>query len=698
MKQVLASAIAMMAAWPASAQSPGDTWETLAPVPGVTPSGCLVAVDGESLYAVVADAANNNNSRGFYRYSISGNFWEVKRTLPFQNVGHTAAMARIASSPRLYLMSQAFGRGFHRYDPETDEWIELNEPGDLFPVYVEGGFTMTAAGDSLYATDGQGDADWDDDQQDFYRYTPGGSWTELPSLPQGRWSSQASLTHDGGDFIYATTGGDYDGINHAWRYSISAQTWEELPSIPGLPWVTRGGSGVAVGPAGSIFALPGDSRDAYRLDLMTSSWMPLAPAPAAITYGGAMTWPGAGTFLYVARGTLSNGGLTDFWRYVAVATPEPTPTPTTTPLPPPKDHDGDGGGCGGSAAGSIGPWVAGAALLLVAGRRRAVLLAFLVIPVLPAAAQDYVMPPGLAVNIEPGLLQDSTALPGTLQTFQVAVKGLPLSNACIFTVDFDPAVLTFMTFQPGAFDITTTYDPYGQMPFGHLTFLLADGEGISGDAPLLNLLFVVAGVGSTELTLGGEEGASDPVFSDGVVAYMASSTQDGFFMNELLPPPTGLLQAASAGGAAEPGGYADPDGVVSFRVEMEEAGGITNFGVEIKPVGTDFDDTGLIWVNIEHPPAATIEVTSEELPAGAYKWRARYNVGLLRSEWAEFDDGSTADFSSNPPAIAAPASSGGGSGGSCGAAAGGGWIALLLPLIVAAVTGRGRGRSGSRGR
>ncbi|MBM3315364.1 T9SS type A sorting domain-containing protein, partial [candidate division WOR-3 bacterium] len=115
-----------------------------------------------------------------------------------------------------------------------------------------------------------------------------GVWTTLLPIPNG---TEAKPPYKGaagcvaGDYVYATKGNNTSGF---WRYSISGNTWLQMPDVPPGPSGKRvkGGTDVVYaleGDTGYVYLLKGYKQDFFRFNTVSGAWdtnLPQAPAGA----------------------------------------------------------------------------------------------------------------------------------------------------------------------------------------------------------------------------------------------------------------------------------------------------------------------------------------------------------------------------------------------------------------------------------
>jgi len=127
-------------------------------------------------------------------------------------------------------------------------------------------------------------------------------WVSTTPLPYSS-SNGASMTWDGGNFIYMLLGG-----TTFYQYDISASTFTRLPDPPAT--VTSGAAIVYVSTQSGInwcYAYQGGTTAFWRYDINTSSWITRQSQTAATGAGAALLWTGD-NFIYGFIGG-SNAGF-----------------------------------------------------------------------------------------------------------------------------------------------------------------------------------------------------------------------------------------------------------------------------------------------------------------------------------------------------------------------------------------------------
>lgn len=154
------------------------------------------------------------------------------------------------------------------------------------PAYTDGAFP-TDANEFLYAFQGGTVTFWKY-QIKTNAWNPAAAGGDPADLPTGNATGDgASFAWTRDDYIYALRGGNTTGF---WRYSISGNSWTQMPSV------AVGGTNYAIGSGGSLtwdgdkylYALRGGATNTFlRYNTITQQWETLANLPANVTTGGA---------------------------------------------------------------------------------------------------------------------------------------------------------------------------------------------------------------------------------------------------------------------------------------------------------------------------------------------------------------------------------------------------------------------------
>ena len=199
-------------------------------------------------------------------------------------------------------------KSFHKYDPTTDTWEQMND----YPGIARGYGIGAVYEDKLYFGFGYHENSFTGearDLNDLWVYDPADdSFTELPSCPCTPRSHPAFLVVDGK--VYMGTGSAESGdLNDWWSYDIESQEWTRLSNIPGErhhPYMFD--------IDGEIYVGSGHRVDWYKYDIASDVWEPIADLDDRV----------AGTqFSYDGRGYVLSGvdnfhdpfATGEFWMY-----------------------------------------------------------------------------------------------------------------------------------------------------------------------------------------------------------------------------------------------------------------------------------------------------------------------------------------------------------------------------------------------
>lgn len=265
-----------------------NTWESLADtLASVYYGGSLVAYDANTLYAT-----RGWNTNTFWKYTISTDTWQERATAP-GGFYYGAQLCYPGSGSYIYVL-RGNGTTFYRYDV-GNTWTTLTS--SAVPYSVSEGSDLVAGGDGyLYASLGSVES-WM-----FYRYSiTGESWSQLPSFPFIP-SYGCSMTRDTtNNKIYATAGYNVN-TTYMPGFDISTQLWD---SFGGPGRHDRQGTGYVK--AGNYIFSVGNTQDSnsanyarfYRFDLTTEQWEDMGPLPIT---NYVTSWPRASQLLYTGSG------------------------------------------------------------------------------------------------------------------------------------------------------------------------------------------------------------------------------------------------------------------------------------------------------------------------------------------------------------------------------------------------------------
>jgi hypothetical protein len=265
--------------------SPG--WTRKADLPtgpkskNVKDGGCITDLEATDAAAFIYGLKGNGRCE-FYQYSIAGNAWTAKESIP-----------AVGSSGK--------------------------------KKAVKKGASITDADGVMFAAKGNGTLEW-------WKYDPalsGGPtypWTEKTSVPTGakaikEGSGSAMVKVGDTTFIYFLKG---SSTQEFYRYNVGTGVWESRASAPlgasGKYW--KNGSGLTAEDDWEtpiIYAVKGSYNEFYAYDVATNTWTTKAPLPMTGSSGKKKkVKDGAGlAFLNNTVYCLKGGGTREFWTYQA---------------------------------------------------------------------------------------------------------------------------------------------------------------------------------------------------------------------------------------------------------------------------------------------------------------------------------------------------------------------------------------------
>jgi len=227
--------------------NPVGGWTTLANPPNpdsgdAFKTGTALAWDfGDHIYALYG-AATSDSRKWFYRYSISGNSWEILANTTADQ-GEGDSLVCVGNSIYATIGGEQRPTYFMRYDVSTESWSDT--PADPPAGMGDGASLVWTGGDFMYAL--RGEFDETSPLYDFWRYSLSGNiWTAMTDIPAGPYDGQGGVG-DGGslvyvgswlttqtDYIYALSGNQVleTPDNRTYRYTISLDSWERLVDLP----------------------------------------------------------------------------------------------------------------------------------------------------------------------------------------------------------------------------------------------------------------------------------------------------------------------------------------------------------------------------------------------------------------------------------------------------------------------------------
>jgi len=264
------------------------------PIPRPKSGTALTWDHGNYIYALLGAAYADSNRTFFYRYSIPANSWSRLADTPHpQGAGNAIVWSGFDNFIYAMLGSAEHAAAFARYNPSANSWETLS----FNPI----------------------------------------DWTDT--------DDGASLAWTGGEYLFALRGEWEETTPHAdfARYHISTATWETMSPIPVSGGVGDGASLLWVGSwlleySNQVFALAGNNATEtpgygfYSYSVSSNTWteLPRLPYPVGDYVGNRLGF--AGGHIYYWQGTPStwSGGGTAFYMFNFQATTTTTQQQTTT--------------------------------------------------------------------------------------------------------------------------------------------------------------------------------------------------------------------------------------------------------------------------------------------------------------------------------------------------------------------------------
>ncbi|MEO0100851.1 MAG: SBBP repeat-containing protein [candidate division WOR-3 bacterium] len=282
--------------------------------------GSLVAVRGRYIYAF-----KGNNTNEFQMYSISGDSWTMRCSIPYapdgkRRVKNGAALTYDGADSAIYAIKGGNTLEFWKYFTNQDTWHQIAKGVPLGysgkKVKYGSGLAYLRQGQNRYIYFLKGSR-----TREFYRYhIQGDSWTTLPEVPPGESQKECkagSCLVRAGDYIYCVKSHyneffAYDYDNGEW------QTRRDVPLFNRLGKRSRVRDGAAMAYDGSrriVYLLKGGNTDefwGYFPELDT--WVELPPIPTypsnrKVKSGGALAQ--AGGNIYALKGNRTF----EFWMF-----------------------------------------------------------------------------------------------------------------------------------------------------------------------------------------------------------------------------------------------------------------------------------------------------------------------------------------------------------------------------------------------
>ncbi|HDM37911.1 MAG TPA: hypothetical protein ENG55_02485, partial [Candidatus Omnitrophica bacterium] len=246
---------------------------------------------GDYIYAL-----RGSYTKDFYRYSITNDTWEKLRDIP--EAVWTGGSLAARDSTAIFAIVRKESSDFYMYDTSGDVWIQKADTP--WSVGESGNIVYPGSGDYIYLMRGWGGY--------CARYhIDFNTWSSIASSFSVTYG--ASFVYPGqGDYIYATSG--VDRTNFA-RFSITAQSWESLSSLPVKQSRWRPYFYYTVdGTEPKINMLLANYTRPLKFDLTNLRWDEPCSPPDTPNWSGRMAWDG-GDYIYYIRGS----GSKVFYRY-----------------------------------------------------------------------------------------------------------------------------------------------------------------------------------------------------------------------------------------------------------------------------------------------------------------------------------------------------------------------------------------------
>lgn len=261
-------------------------------------SGCLFATAG--------------NGTTFKRYNISAKTWDTMN--PVSQIVSYGGSLVYDGNDTIYASSGNAQYYFMKYTISTGIWSDPAVP-DMDQTayyghtltYVPNGDYCGTAGGCVYATRGYND-------NDFYKYEVGGSWSYGNNVPL--WTSYGATSYYIDGYIYLLRG---HVSNDFLRYDIAQNKWEYLADIPTSKYLGSSNSMFYVEETDTLYVLRGEAE--YTLlayDVSDNRWrtqaLPTGLNRAGFYYGATAFYDDAEDTkdaMFVARGL----NTPDFYAY-----------------------------------------------------------------------------------------------------------------------------------------------------------------------------------------------------------------------------------------------------------------------------------------------------------------------------------------------------------------------------------------------
>ncbi len=270
------------------------TWHALANDPReVYRGGAMVWDGGDSIYALRGDPATRENdgrdefSKDFWRYDITADEWVQLQPAP-SDPYWSSSLAWDGDDFIYYLKGNGTDR-FFRYSISGTYWEDRADTPETGVRHCGNSLVWPEQGDFLYAV--RGDA-W----TDFWRYEMTlDTWIALANVPSGLDDGN-SITWGGDDLIFATA-----ADTTFWCYDISENEWAEKDMCP---YKSEYGGWTCYDGFGTIYAVYGGGWDEmWAYDIEGDTWEWAADLPAPSEDGGAIVSDGVGVYMRPGEGS-----------------------------------------------------------------------------------------------------------------------------------------------------------------------------------------------------------------------------------------------------------------------------------------------------------------------------------------------------------------------------------------------------------
>lgn len=269
----------------------------------------------------VVFALKGNNTNEFYGFSPSADSWLALESVPFapdrtKRVKKGAALAYGRYDTTVYALKGNNTREFWKYDAARDSWMQLKDiPLGPHNKKVKGGAALASyhsgGGDLVYALKGGNKSEmWAYDVQ-------GDTWLSKPDVPAGpkrRGMGDGSCLVSAGEMVYALKA----RYHEVYAYNVSQDSWESRKSLP-VAGVAKGkalaryGSGLCTD-GEIIYATKGGKCEFWAYSIEADTWFELESIPrlpsgrpvrngGALAYGNGLVW------------TLKGNKTLEFWTY-----------------------------------------------------------------------------------------------------------------------------------------------------------------------------------------------------------------------------------------------------------------------------------------------------------------------------------------------------------------------------------------------